>query len=372
MTQGMTLTAPALRIITMMNKYFDAENLLKASEILKAHDIWVIFTHKKADGDAVGSATALFEAGINAGKKVSWYSPDEKLPEAYSYLAHYDEHITQENFDFVDDGKTLYVFVDCANEARGVSGFDVSRNINAVNIDHHEDNSLFGRVNCVDGLASSTCEMLYRVFTAGNSQESGCVNSASSTCGNWPITLKIAESLYTGLYTDTGGFNFSNTTPLSHNIAAELIKLGVKPDYMNDLIIQNKTPEGFLLWAKALERIKVFGPENIFALSMIYADDFKISGADMTHTVGMSQFLMTLRGVKLAAMITENPSGEIRLSFRSREGSPICAGEISRTLGGGGHERAAGSSFNVKAEDAMNELEALIMKKYHECSCVDK
>ncbi len=342
--------------MTMLNKNFDAENLLLASEILKAHDVWIIFTHKKADGDAVGSATALFEAGINAGKKVSWFSPDEKLPEAYSYLSHYDEHITQENFDFVDDGKTLYVFVDCANQTRGVSGFDVSRNINAVNIDHHEDNSLFGRVNCVDGRASSTCEMLYRVFTAGN----------------WPITLKIAESLYTGLYTDTGGFNFSNTTPLSHNIAAELIKLGIKPDYMNDLIIQNKTPEGFLLWAKALERLKVFGPENIFAISMIYADDFKISGADMTHTVGMSQFLMTLRGVKLAAMITENPSGEIRLSFRSREGSPICAGEISRTLGGGGHERAAGSSFNVKAEDAMNELEALIMKKYHELFCADK
>ena len=340
----------------MLNKNFDAENLFRASEILKAHDVWCIFTHKKADGDAVGSATALFEMGINAGKKVSWYSPDEKLPEAYSYLSHFGEHVTQGNFDFVDDGKTLYVFVDCANETRGVSGFDVSRNINSVNIDHHEDNSLFGRVNCVDGLASSTCEMLYRVFTAGN----------------WPITMKIAESLYTGLYTDTGGFNFANTTPLSHNIAAELIKLGVKPDYMNDFIIQNKTPEGFLLWAKALERLKVFGPENIFALSMIYSDDFRTSGADMTHTVGMSQFLMTLRGVKLAAMITENPSGEIRLSFRSREGSPICAGEIARTLGGGGHERAAGSSFNVKAEDAMNELEALIMKKYHECSCVDK
>ncbi|MBQ7593744.1 MAG: DHH family phosphoesterase [Synergistaceae bacterium] len=363
----------------MIHRNFNAENLFRASEILKAHDTWVIFTHKKADGDAVGSATAVFEMGINAGKKVSWFSPDEKLPDAYSYLPHFGEHVTQENFDFVDDGKTLYVFVDCANETRGVSGFDVSRNINAVNIDHHEDNTLFGRVNCVDGSASSTCEMLYRVFTAGNSQKSGCVNSvdnsASSTCetfGNWPITLKIAESLYTGLYTDTGGFNFSNTTPLSHNIAAELIKLGVKPDYMNDLIIQNKTPAGLLLWARAFERLRVFGPDNIFAISIIDADDLRETGADMTLTCGLSGFFMSLRGVKLFAMIAENLQGEVRLSFRSREGSPICAGEIARTLGGGGHERAAGSPFYAKPEDAMNELEALIMKKYHELSCADK
>ena len=66
-------------------------------------------------------------------------------------------------------------------------------------------------------------------------------------------------------------------------------------------------------------------------------------------------------------MITENLTGEIRLSIRSREGSPLGAGEFARPLGGGGHERAAGCSFDVCAEDAMNELEALIMKKYYEC-----
>ncbi|MBQ3586847.1 MAG: hypothetical protein II964_09045, partial [Synergistaceae bacterium] len=71
-----------------MNRNFNPANLLKASETLRANDRWIIFTHAKSDGDAIGSACSLFEAGINAGKTVSWFSPDDRLPETYKYLAH--------------------------------------------------------------------------------------------------------------------------------------------------------------------------------------------------------------------------------------------------------------------------------------------
>ena len=334
-----------------MNKNFDPEKLLAASETLKANDKWAVFTHVKSDGDALGSASALFEAGVNAGKIVSWFSPDEKLPETYKYLARFDDCISCENFSFVDDG-TLYVFLDCSTEIRSVSGFDISNPLNSLNIDHHEDNTNYARVNCVDGLASSTCEMLYRVFTAGN----------------WDITLNMAESLYTGIFTDTGGFSFSNTSKLTHDIAGELIALGVLPARMTDRISQNKTPESLKVWARVFSRVKVFGPENIFAVTVLYASDFPETGSDMTGTEGLSSMFMTIRGVKFISTIVEHPDGEIRLSIRSREGSPFGAGEFSRPLGGGGHERAAGAQLkNVPIKDAMNELEKLIMKKYHEC-----
>ena len=330
-----------------------------ASDTLRAYGTWKIFTHAKADGDAVGSSTALYTAGKNLGKKVIWINPDEKLPETYKYLSGYESHATCKEFIFNSEPDVLYVFLDCSNEERGTSGFEAWKNLNAINIDHHEDNSMFAKINCVDGRASSTCEMLYRVFKSGG----------------WEITQEIAESLYTGLWTDTGGFSFSNTSLLTHVIAAELLELGVEPSRMSDLISQNKTTADFLLWSRAMSRVKIFGPEdapNIFALTILKASDFEEIGADSTGTEGLSSMFMTLRGVKLISTITEYPSGGIKLSIRSREGSPFGAGEFARTLGGGGHERAAGAKLECLIDDAMEVLENLIMQKYYECVSLDK
>ena len=344
-----------MKIQTPMKTNFNPEDLINASKILKDYGTWKIFTHKKADGDALGSSTALYTAGKNLGKKVSWLNPDEKLPATYKYLSGFDAHETCAKFNFENVEDVLYIFLDCSNEIRGTLGFEAGKNINALNVDHHEDNSLFGRVNCVDGRASSTCEMIYRIFKADN----------------WNITKEIAECLYTGIFTDTGGFVFSNTSALTHEIAAELMELGVEPSHMNDFISQNKAPSDFLLWSRAMSRVKIFGPENIFAITILYASDFKETGADMTGTEGLSSMFMTIRGVKFVSTITEYPTGEIRLSIRSREGSPFGAGEFARPLGGGGHERAAGAELKVPVSEAMNELENLIMKKYHECNNIN-
>lgn len=323
---------------------FNAESLLAASAALKANDKWIIFTHRKSDGDAVGSANALFEAGVNTGKIVRWLSPDEKLPDTYSYLPHFKDFETCEKFTFSDNG-TLYVFLDCSTENRSASGYTVNSGINSLNIDHHEDNSHYARVNCADGSASSTCEMLYRIFTADG----------------WQITPAIAESLYTGIFTDTGGFSFSNTSPETHAIAADLITKGVKPADITNLISQNKTPADMLLWAKALSRVKVFGDKNIFAVSMVYTDDFRESGADITGTEGLSQMFMSIRGVKFIAFAVEYPDGTVRLSIRSREGSPLGAGEFARKFGGGGHKLAAGCEFKCKPSDVLSKLEDEIL-----------
>ena len=332
----------------MTNKNFDTAELLRASETLRANDEWMIFTHAKSDGDAVGSACALFEAGTNAGKTVSWVCPDDKLPETYKYLSHFEDFRTCADFAFDDDG-VLYVFLDCATEFRSVAGY--RGGVNSLNIDHHEDNTNYARVNCVDGTASSTCEMLYRVFMAGD----------------WEITPKIAEALYTGIFTDTGGFSFSNTSKLTHEIAGRLFDFGVDPAEMSDRIRQNKNPADFQIWARALSRVKVFGADNIFAVSMVYADDFRQTGADMTGTEGLSQMFMSLRGVKFAAIATEYPDGTIRLSIRSRDGSPFGAGEFARQFSGGGHEKAAGGVFPYPADEVMTRLEAEILKRHHEC-----
>ena len=170
------------------------------------------------------------------------------------------------------------------------------------------------------------------------------------------------------MYTDTGSFSFSNTSKLTHDIAGELIALGVSPAKMTDRISQNKTPESLQVWARVLSRVKVFGPQNIFAVSMIYADDFRDTESDITGTEGLPQMLMSIRGVKFAAIATEHDDGVIRLSIRSRDGSPFGAGEFARMYSGGGHEKAAGGIFPYPAEKVLSELEAAILRKYHECN----
>lgn len=352
------------RVNMKMDDIINPIDFMRAARTLEAFGTWKIFTHKKADGDAVGSSTALYTLGKNLGKNVTWINPDEVLPETYKYLSGYEAHETCEKFEFENLDDVLYVFLDCSNHERGTLGYEPDKHakkLNSLNIDHHEDNNLFARVNCVDGSASSTCEMLYMVFMAGK------------IAGKFKITREIAESLYTGIWTDTGGFSFSNTSPLTHEIAGDLILLGVESSRISDLINQNKSPADFLLWSRAMSRVKLFGSEadcqsdNIFAITVLKKSDFIETGADMTGTEGLSSMLMTIRGVKFISTITEYPNGEIRLSIRSREGSPFGAGEFARPLGGGGHERAAGAKLECPVDDAMKVLEDLIMRKYHEC-----
>ena len=335
----------AMIIMTMTN--FNDNDLIKASDFLKAHDSWTIFSHRKADGDAVGSVSALITAGLNAHKKIKWLAPDSELPDTYNFLPHYDKYIHCESFSF-DDNNELYIFLDCSNESRSVAGFDTDKNIDSLNIDHHADNSLFARVNCVDPLSSSTCELLFRILKAGQ----------------WEITTQIAECLYTGIFTDSGGFTFSNTRALTHRIAAQLIEAGVDSSRISDLIYQNKTPEIMQLWIRALSRLKVFGPDNIFALVKIYADDFIRTNADINATGGLPNMLMALRGVRLAATVTENPNNnhEIFISFRSRELSPVNASDIAHFIGGGGHQRAAGATLSdSNIDEAASRIEAYLL-----------
>lgn len=334
---------------TKTNKLF-----LEASELLKKFSSWVIFTHKKADGDAIGSACALIEVGINSGKNIKWYCPDSQAPKAYEFLDAL-KYFTpfEKNFEF-NDSNVLYVFLDCANEYRSVQGFpsdaESREKINVLNVDHHEDNSLFGNVNCVDGKSSSTCEMLFNVFSFGN----------------WTLNKKIAECLYTGIYTDTGGFAFSSTSPETHKIAAHLIELGIDSGTMTDLITQNKTLQSFLLWSRALQRVKVFGLNNVFAISWLGLKDFQETGAASTETEGLPNMLMTLSSVKMIVLVTESKPNLIRASFRSRPGLNFTAGEVARTFGGGGHELAAGATLNQNnesLEECVKNIEILLLQK---------
>ena len=320
-----------------------------ASNLMREFNAWAVFTHKNADGDTLGTASGLIEAGLNAGKAVTWYGPDAVFPNSYKFIRHADMYTPCiDKFKFEDQG-VLYIFVDCANETRSVE-LDASVNLSdfkILNIDHHEDNTRFGSVNCVVPDASSTAEIMTLILKHGG----------------WDITLNIAKSLYTGMWTDTGGFAFSSTSARTHRLAAELIELGVDAGEMTDLITQTKDIAGMALWGRALSRIKIFGDNKEFALSWVDLKDFAETGAVQANTEGLPACLMTLAGVRVAAFMNEMPNKAVKLSLRSRPGK-FSAADIARALGGGGHPRAAGAIVHDKTlDEVMNEIINMMLDK---------
>jgi phosphoesterase RecJ-like protein len=322
--------------------------LLEAARMLENASSWAIFSHLKLDGDAIGAATALFEAGTALlGKQVRWIGPDP-VPPAYFFLPHTDEYTAQKEYRF-DSKDDLYVFLDSANEDRGVKGLqNRSPETTVLNIDHHKDNSRFGTLNCVDPGASSTSELLWHIMT-----EAG-----------WPLTPRIAECLYTGIIADTGGFAFNNTTPTTHYVAADLLNRGVDPTRINTSIHQNRSVEGMHLWGVALSHIRCWGDKLQFAMSWLAREDFKSTRALVSDTEMLVNQMLLIRGVRFAALLTEDEN-EVKVSFRSKEGI-ITASAVAHVLGGGGHPRASGARLPLPLEKAIQTAREVVENVYAE------
>jgi phosphoesterase RecJ-like protein len=321
--------------------------LLETARMLETAPSWILFSHQKLDGDAIGAATALVEAGLFMGKSVRWIGPDP-VPPSYFFLPNIEKYAAQKEFRF--EGKDdLFVVLDSANEDRGVQGLR-SRSSDAavLNIDHHEDNSRFGALNCVDPTCSSTSELVWHIMKAAG----------------WPITPKIAECLYTGLIADTGGFMFSNTSERTHRVAANLLSQGVSPSSIDTHMRHNRSLAGMHLWGIALKRMTCWGDEAQFALSWLAKKDFEQTGAIEADTEMLVNQLLLVKGVRFAALLTE-AEDRVKVSLRSKEGM-VTAASVARSIGGGGHPRASGARLPLPLEKAIDTFRSIVESAYAE------
>jgi phosphoesterase RecJ-like protein len=325
------------------------ELLLQAARRLESASSWRVFSHRKLDGDAIGAATALFEAGSLQGKSVIWMGPDP-VPPAYLFLPHTDQYVARKEHSF-DDADDLYVFLDSANENRGVKGLHKKiPDAFVLNIDHHEDNTRYGTLNCVDPSASSTSELIWHLMT-----EAG-----------WPITAGIAECLYTGISADTGGFVFNNTTELTYRVAADLVARGASPVKIDTAIRQSRSLAGMHLWGTALSRITRWGQDLQFAMTWLSREDFDRTGAIASDTEMLVSQPLLIRGVRFAVLlIEEEGGGEVKVSFRSKEGT-VAASTVARSLGGGGHPRASAAILALPLDQAIETIRKSVDSAYAE------
>jgi phosphoesterase RecJ-like protein len=236
-----------------------------------------------------------------------------------------------------DAVQRVLLAVDCANESRLAHGPGlVERAPLVVDVDHHHDNSRFGAVNLVVPDASSTGEVLRDVFRELDVR----------------ITPEIAEALYIALVTDTGRFQYANTTPKALRLAAELVECGADVHKVFQGVFESVQFAKLKLLARALERAQVYDGGRV-VVSHLLREDFTAVGAEEPYSEGIIDFLRAVEGADIAVLIREPPrdSGPARrVSVRSSvDGLDVSA--IARASGGGGHRQAAGFSSEASVEE---------------------
>ncbi len=306
---------------------------------IRAHDKFVVVGHENPDGDALGSMLAM-ALGLRAlGRDVEMFlSQPAPLPAEYRFLP-LDGILHTPPADLQD---RVLLAVDCANRRR-IAEDDafVDSALRVVDIDHHHDNSRFGDVNLIVDDASSTAEIVRDILRELDV----------------PLTPEIAEALYVGLVTDTGRFQYSNTTPKALRLAAELVEAGANVHDVFRHVYESVQFAKLKLLARALERAQLFEGGRL-VVSYLLKDDFGDVGAEEPYSEGIIDHLRSVEGSEMVALIREPPRNEgpaRRVSLRSSH-DEVDVSAIAREMRGGGHRQAAGFSSEMSIGEIIDFL----------------
>ena len=313
-----------------------AEVLLKAEKIL-------IYPHINADGDAVGSAAALCHTLRRLGK-TAYVLIEEQLPANLRFMDKgyftFDEKVIEQ--------PDVSVCVDCGDFGR----FPMRREKflsarTTVCVDHHGTTQNFCDYNYVDSAAAATGELIYALIKE-------MVPEAD---------VETGEAIFAAITTDTGNFQYSNTTKNCHLIMAELYDLGVDTNKVSVEIYENERQEKLMITTKALSTLEIFGG-GCGAIAHLTLEDMKEIGAEPFETDGVIQKLRSISGVEYAALVKEKEPGVIRVSMRAKRRGNVAT--IASELGGGGHVKAAGCTLNMPLDEAVNLVKSKLSEAIKE------
>ena len=296
--------------------------LKQAAQKLKAANKILITSHVQPDGDAIGSTLATMQMLRAIGKSAQIFIDDDVRKNLH-VLPHFEEirrPAADEKFD-----ADLLLILDTSPERIG----NVAKMTDApvLNIDHHVTNKNDAGDLYVEPEAAATCEIIFKLAA-----ELGAT-----------ITPEIATCLYTGIATDTGFFQFSNTRAQTLHTAAELVACGVKPNLISEQM-ERRTAEEVLNMRTALNSLKFFYGGKVAGM---FLDLATMKNCDSTE--GFIDLIRVIDGVDVAFMISEREEKVCRVSLRSKG---VDVSKIANKLGGGGHIRAAGCTLYMTLAEA--------------------
>ena len=318
-----------------MSSLQTTNDLGAAAQAIREHDRFLITTHENPDGDALGSILAAKLALEALGKDPIMYLYGQvPLPAEYGFMPL--EELQRELPD--DSGERVLLALDCANESRLGRDYEelLANAPLVVDIDHHHDNTRFGTVNVIIGDASSTGEIVRDLLRLLEVE----------------LTPEIAEALYIALVTDTGRFQYTNTTPRALRLAAELVEAGANLHRVFRGVYESVEFAKLKLLARALERAEIYDGGRLI-ISFLLRDDFLEVGAVEPYSEGIIDYLRAVEGSDMAVLIREPPTRggpKHRVSLRSRS-DELDVSVIARKSDGGGHRQAAGFSSELDLGD---------------------
>jgi phosphoesterase RecJ-like protein len=320
-----------------------ANELTAVADAVRSGDRFLLVTHENPDGDALGSILGTKLALDRLGKdSVMYLSGDLALPQEYSFM---DLAGLRREFPG-DAAERVVLALDCANASRtGLPRDFLDGSALVLNVDHHHDNSRFGRINLIVPDASSTGEIVRDLLA-----ELGV-----------ELTPEIAEPLYIALVTDTGRFQHGNTTPKSLRLAAELVEAGVNVHRVSQGIYASVEFAKLKLLARALDRAELYEGGRL-VVSYLVRDDFTSLGVGEEYAEGIIDYLRAVDGTEMAATIREPPEplgSDRRISMRAAS-DELDVSAIARKRGGGGHRQAAGFS----TPESIDEIKAFLREEF--------
>lgn len=317
-------------------------DMVSVIEGLKKYNRFLISSHVNPEGDSIGAQLALGRFLKGRGKEVVIVDQDP-VPDNLLFLSGSDMVFLEIPEDYLPDA---VIILDCPVKERiGKIINRVPESLPIINIDHHVSNEFFGDLNWIEAEMSSTGEMLFHL-----------IKETSSS-----MDKEIAEAIYSAIMTDTGMFNYANTTSRTHRVAADLIDLGVKPDILYKEIFENKDITQIKMLGKVLATIQV--EENgMIAYIMLTNEMQREEGITDVTTDEFINYARSIKGVEVALFFKERASdgGMVNVSLRSN--GKINVNQVAGQFGGGGHRNAAGCLLHCDINEAKEKVVGMVKK----------
>jgi bifunctional oligoribonuclease and PAP phosphatase NrnA len=299
---------------------------------------FLITSHIRLDGDALGSELALYLMLSDLGKKAVVYNQDS-TPVHYQFLpaamkiVHEPGGSEQYDIAFV---------LDCSELERvGNQAEKIGKIKTLINIDHHISNRGFCELKLIDAQASSTGELLFRLMQSMQVQ----------------MTKDICSNLYAAILTDTGGFRYSNTRQEALWVAGKLIENGADPQWISENIYESDPPVKLKLLTKTLETLTLDLEKKVGSLT-VTQKALEETGASLEHTDGFVDIPRAVQGIEVSVLYTQLRENYFKLSLRSK--GKVNVEKIATKFGGGGHINAAACGIEGDIETIKDKILAAI------------
>jgi len=312
-------------------------SLAEIAQVLRDHHRFTIMSHIRPDGDALGCIIALGLSLRQLGKEVTLWNEDG-VGDKFHYLPGW-EMVSRPPADPVD--VEIAIALDTASRLRLGAALTAVKSARLwINIDHHISNEGYGDLVHIDAIAPATGQVLYELIASSG----------------FPLTPDIADNLFAAISTDTGSFQYPNTTARTYEIGAALIRAGVKVGDLSQKMYESYPLRRINLLRSLLNVLKITCEGRVASFVLTGQMTAEL-GVHPDDNEGLIDTIRAIDGVIVAAFIEELPAdGKVRISLRSKDPRvDVC--KICQQFRGGGHTLAAGA----RIRGAVAEVEAKVL-----------